>query len=53
MAQGAPLTVLYYPNRLTGVARRLEGVGMDIRCELVSVGRWWITPGAHRGEGAR
>jgi peptide/nickel transport system substrate-binding protein len=49
LAREAPLTVLYYPNRLTGVSRRLQGVETDIRGELTNVARWWIEPG-QRGQ---
>jgi peptide/nickel transport system substrate-binding protein len=44
LTQDAPMTVLYYPNRLAGVNRRLQGVEVDARGELVSVARWWISP---------
>jgi peptide/nickel transport system substrate-binding protein len=49
LAREAPLTVLYYPNRLTGVSRRLQGVETDARGELTTVARWWIEPG-QRGQ---
>jgi peptide/nickel transport system substrate-binding protein len=42
LAQDAPMTVLYYPNRLVGVSQRLQGVAIDTRGELISVARWWI-----------
>jgi peptide/nickel transport system substrate-binding protein len=44
LAREAPLTVLYYPNRLTGVSRRMQGVETDIRGELTTVSRWFILP---------
>ncbi len=37
-----PLTVLYFPNRLAGVNRRLQNVEMDLRGDWVGAGRWWI-----------
>lgn len=48
MAQKAPKTVLYYPRRLTAVSKRMQGVEVDVRGELVSVARWWIPPAERR-----
>lgn len=52
MAQQSPNSVLFYPNRTTGVHRRLQGVGIDARGELAGVARWWIHPQERRGAGA-
>lgn len=35
-------TVLYFPDRLDGVNRRLHGVEMDARGEWIAVRRWWL-----------
>jgi peptide/nickel transport system substrate-binding protein len=53
LAQEAPLTVLYYPNRLTGVASRVQGVQVDIRGELTTVARWWVPQNRRAGRGGR
>jgi peptide/nickel transport system substrate-binding protein len=45
MAREVPTTVLFYPNRLTAVNRRLRGVQVDERDELHTVTRWWLDPG--------
>ncbi|MDH5757998.1 MAG: ABC transporter substrate-binding protein [Gemmatimonadota bacterium] len=39
-----PYMFLYFPQRLAGANRRLHGVVMDARGELVSVRDWWIDP---------
>lgn len=39
-----PYTYFYFPERLDGVSRRLEGVELDARGEWVSVRDWWIDP---------
>ena len=44
MVQQSPYTVLYLPERLNAVSGRLNGVEMDIRGELPTVTRWWISP---------
>jgi peptide/nickel transport system substrate-binding protein len=51
MAEHAPETVLYYPHRLSGVSPRLQGVEVDVRGDLESVSRWWISP-QERGRSA-
>lgn len=51
LVQQAPYTVLYLPERLNGVARRLNGVEMDIRGEFPSVTQWWIAPSDRRAGG--
>ncbi len=49
LAQEAPKTVLYYPNRVAAVRTRLQGVEMDARGDFISVTRWWIDPAQRRG----
>ncbi len=44
VAQEAPYTVLYYPQRLAGLSRRMQNVEMDTRGELINVQQWWIAP---------
>jgi peptide/nickel transport system substrate-binding protein len=44
VVQASPYTVLYYPRRLTGLTRRLQGVEMDVRGEYNTIGKWWIAP---------
>ena len=44
VAQEAPYTVLYYPQRLAGLSRRMQNVEMDTRGELINVQEWWIAP---------
>lgn len=41
-----PFTFLYFEDRVDGLRRRLRGVEMDARGELISVREWWIDPGA-------
>lgn len=48
IVQAAPYTILYYPRRLTGISRRLNGVEMDVRSEFNTVTRWWIAPADRR-----
>lgn len=48
MAEEAPYTVLYYPQRLAGLSTRLRGVEMDTRGELINVTEWWVAPGERR-----
>lgn len=43
-----PYTFFYYPERLTGVHRRLQDVTMDVRGEWVNIGEWWIPPEERR-----
>ncbi len=49
IAQEVPSTVLYYPYRLAGVHKRVQGVEMDSRGELATITRWWIDPAQRRG----
>jgi peptide/nickel transport system substrate-binding protein len=39
-----PYTFLFFPERLTGVSRRMRGVDTDVRGEWASVRDWWIEP---------
>ncbi len=43
-----PFTYFYFPRRLAGVNRRLQGVVTDVRGDLVNVPGWWI-PAESRG----
>jgi peptide/nickel transport system substrate-binding protein len=51
IVQESPYTVLYYPRRITGVNRRLNGVQMDVRGEFNTVRTWWLDPGQRRARG--
>lgn len=44
IAEEAPYTVLYYPERLNGVRTRVRGVAFDVRGEFPTVTEWWIHP---------
>lgn len=48
MVQQAPYTVLYYPQDLTGIRERLQGVEMDTRGNFINVTDWWILPSQRR-----
>jgi peptide/nickel transport system substrate-binding protein len=37
-----PFTYFWFPQRLIGLNRRVQGVEMDARGELVAITRWWI-----------
>ncbi len=39
-----PYTFFYFPDRLDGVSRRLQGVAMDARGEWVNVKDWYLDP---------
>lgn len=41
-----PYTFLYFPDRLDGVNRRIQGAVMDARGDLVNLPEWWIDPDA-------
>jgi len=45
IVQEAPYTVLFYPERITGVRSRLQDAPMDIRGETAGAAGWWILPG--------
>jgi peptide/nickel transport system substrate-binding protein len=40
----SPYTVLFYPERITGVRTRLRGAPMDIRGETMGAAGWWVHP---------
>jgi peptide/nickel transport system substrate-binding protein len=42
-ADSAPVAFLYHAAGLQGANRRVKGVEMDLRGELPSVARWWVT----------
>ena len=44
MIQESPYTVLYYPERLGAVRRRLQGAVLDIRGETITARKWWLLP---------
>ena len=43
-ADSVPVAFLYHADGLQGANRRVKGVEMDLRGELPSVQRWWVTP---------
>jgi peptide/nickel transport system substrate-binding protein len=43
-AAQVPVAWLYDARGVQGMNRRLRGVTMDIRGELVSIGQWWTAP---------
>jgi peptide/nickel transport system substrate-binding protein len=43
-ADSMPVAFLYHAGGLQGANRRVKGVEMDLRGELPSVQRWWVTP---------
>jgi peptide/nickel transport system substrate-binding protein len=43
-ADSVPVAFLYHAGGLQGANRRVKGVQMDLRGELPSVQRWWVTP---------
>jgi peptide/nickel transport system substrate-binding protein len=51
LVQESPYTVIYYPRRLTGVNKRLNGAVMDVRGEFNTVARWWLHPSQRRASG--
>ena len=46
-----PYTFLFYPDRIVGLNRRIQGVEMDVRGEWINLREWWI-PEAERKYGA-
>jgi len=44
-----PFTYFFFPSRLAGVNRRLQGVEMDVRGEWVNLREWWIPEDRRRG----
>jgi peptide/nickel transport system substrate-binding protein len=43
-ADSVPVAFLYHANGLQGMNRRVHGVTMDLRGELVTVPEWWVSP---------
>lgn len=43
-----PFLFLYYGDRVAGVNRRVQGIGMDVRGEWATVTDWWILPEQRR-----
>ncbi|MGH7538163.1 MAG: hypothetical protein ACREMF_05985, partial [Gemmatimonadales bacterium] len=43
-AERLPVAWLYHARGVQGMNRRVRGVTMDVRGELVSVVRWWVMP---------
>lgn len=43
-ADRLPVAWLYHARGVAGMNRRVRGVTMDVRGELVSVARWWTAP---------
>ena len=37
-----PATFLYHARGVQGMNRRVQGVQMDLRGELVTLSRWWV-----------
>jgi peptide/nickel transport system substrate-binding protein len=44
LAQEVPVAWLYHSRGVQGVSRRLQGVVMDLRGELVTLSRWRLAP---------
>lgn len=44
LARDVPVVWIYHSRGLQGVSRRLRGVRMDLRGELVTVARWALSP---------
>ena len=44
LADSVPVAWIYHSRGVQGVARRLEGVEMDLRGEMVSLARWHTSP---------
>jgi len=45
LVQVQPYTYFYFPQRLAGLNRRLQGVELDARGEWQSIRDWWIASG--------
>lgn len=46
LGEEQPYTFFYFPDRMSGVNKRLNGVVMDARGDLVNVREWWLDPEA-------
>ena len=44
LVQEQPYTFFYFPDRISGVSTRLEGVEMDARGEWLNVREWYLDP---------
>lgn len=44
LSERQPVAWLYLARGVQGMNRRVHGVTMDVRGELVTVARWWTTP---------
>ena len=42
-----PAVFLYHARGVQGINRRVQGIHMDLRGELVTLTRWWVEAG-HR-----
>jgi peptide/nickel transport system substrate-binding protein len=51
LARGEPTAWIYHARGVQGLSRRLEGVRMDLRGELVSVAGWRVAGGADVARG--
>jgi len=43
-ADSMPVAFLYHARGVQGMSRRVHGVQMDLRGELVTVHDWWVSP---------
>jgi peptide/nickel transport system substrate-binding protein len=43
-ADSMPVAFLYHARGVQGMNRRVHGVHMDLRGELVTVHDWWVSP---------
>jgi len=43
-ADSVPVAFIYHARGVQGLTRRVQGVRMDLRGELVTVNDWWVTP---------
>jgi peptide/nickel transport system substrate-binding protein len=43
-ADSMPVAFLYHARGVQGMSRRVHGVHMDLRGELVTVHDWWVSP---------
>ena len=44
LADEVPVAWLYHARGVNGMNRRVHGVTMDVRGELVTLTRWWTSP---------
>jgi peptide/nickel transport system substrate-binding protein len=43
-ADSVPVAFIYHARGVQGLSRRVQGVRMDVRGELVTVHDWWVAP---------